>query len=129
MLLKESFGLADISNNIKNTIDTRFGIASGAKLFTAIDICKLIDSKVITFDTLLKDYLDIELPYFDKRVTIHHLLTHTSGTPDYFDENTISNFHELWEKTPMYLLREPKDFILMFKNSDMMFIIGMEYGL
>ncbi|MCR1949840.1 beta-lactamase family protein [Clostridium sp. DSM 100503] len=127
ILLKKAFGLADISNNIENTIDTRFGIASGAKLFTAIGICKLIDSKVITFDTLLKDCLDLELPYFDKGVTIHHLLTHTSGIPDYFDENTISNFDELWKKTPMYLLREPKDFIPMFKNSAMMFSPGEKF--
>ncbi|MPM14213.1 Penicillin-binding protein 4* [bioreactor metagenome] len=127
IVFKNAFGYADISNKIKNNIDTRFGIASGAKLFTAIGICKLIDSGIITFDALLKDCIDVEFPYFDERITIHHLLTHTSGIPDYFDENTMSDFSELWEKTPMYLLRKPKDFIPMFKNSAIMFNPGEKF--
>lgn len=34
---------------------------------------------------------------FDDRVTVHHLLTHTSGIPDYFDEDVMDDFEEIWE--------------------------------
>ncbi|WP_048600896.1 serine hydrolase domain-containing protein [Rubeoparvulum massiliense] len=127
VILKDAFGYADIRNSIKNNVHTRFGIASGAKLLTAIGICKLVDEGLIDFGTLLKDCLPIDFPNFDSQVTIHHLLTHSSGIPDYFDEETMDDFSELWIHNPMYLLREPKDFLPMFQQSKMMFAPGEKF--
>lgn len=50
---------------------------------------------------------------FDKGITIHHLLTHTSGMPEYYDEETCFDFSDIFKDTPMYLLKEPSDFIPM----------------
>lgn len=127
VILKKAYGFSDISNGIKNTINTRFGIASGAKILTGISICKLVDEGLISFDTLLKDCMDIDFPYFNDEVTIHQLLTHSSGIPDYFDEELIDDFSEVWKTRPMYLLREPKDFVPMIKNAPMKFKPGKRF--
>ncbi|MEH7883823.1 serine hydrolase [Bacillus sp. JJ1609] len=114
-----SFGYANRSDSLKNNAETRFGIASGCKLFTAIAICQLVEQGKFTFDTRLSDCLDLEFPSFSEEITIHHLLTHTSGIPDYFDEDVMDDFEELWINRPMYHIRSLKDFLPMFQNEQM----------
>lgn len=122
-----SFGYANRSDRLKNNADTRFGIASGCKLFTAIAICQLVEEGKITFDTKLRDCLDLEFPSFSEDITIHHLLTHTSGIPDYFDEEVMEDFEELWIKRPMYHIRSLKDFLPMFQNEKMKSTPGQSF--
>lgn len=59
--------------------------------------------------------------YFDSSISIHHLLTHSTGIPDYFDENTMTDYEELWNDVPMYRMEGPKDFIPMFAGQQMKF--------
>src|SRR5690625_4040081 len=77
-LTELNFGFANRSEQLKNNTTTRYGIASGCKLFTAIAVCQLVEKKKLSFDTKIKEYLDVELPQFHNEITIHHLLTHTS---------------------------------------------------
>ncbi|WP_217585492.1 serine hydrolase domain-containing protein [Lentibacillus saliphilus] len=126
-LLSESFGYANQSEKISNQSHTRFSIASGSKIFTAIAICKLVEEGLITFDTKLINCLDIEFPYFDEKITIHHLLTHTSGVPDYFDEDEMDDFEVLWESLPMYRVRCAKDFLPMFQYEKMQAEVGSPF--
>lgn len=126
-IYEEAFGYADISNKRENTIDTRYGIASGAKIFTAIAVCQLIDMGLLSFDSKLIDCLNIDFSNFDKNITIEQLLTHSSGIPDYFDEDTMTDFSDLWIDNPMYLLRKPDDFIPMLKKGKMMFSPGEKF--
>lgn len=114
-----SFGYANRADHVKNNLGTRYGIASGCKLFTAVAICQLVERGKLTFDTRLKDCLHIEFANFSDEITIHHLLTHTSGTPDYFDEDVMDDFEELWMTRPMYHIRCLKDFLPMFQNEQM----------
>ncbi|WHT49905.1 serine hydrolase [Sporosarcina thermotolerans] len=102
-----------------NQENTRFAIASGCKIFTSVAICLLVEAGKISFGTKLKDCLDIDFPYFDKDITIHHLLTHTSGVPDYFNEEIMDDFALLWKSLPMYHIRAPKDFLPMFQYEKM----------
>lgn len=111
MVLDLNFGYANRSEQRKNNSTTRFGIASGCKLFTAIAICQLVEEGKVSFDSKLSDCLDIDFQHFDKEVTVHHLLTHTSGIPDYFDEEVMTDFEELWIKNPMYQIKKLKDFL------------------
>lgn len=108
-----------------NNINTRFGIASGAKLLTSIAICKLVEQGKLKFDSLLKDYVDFD--NFDDNVTIKNLLTHTSGLQDYFDEEEVSDFSELWNNNPMYMMKDPKDFITLIKKNKTMFKPGEKF--
>src|SRR3954454_25171270 len=76
-------GYADRSNKIANTLETRFGIASGTKFLTALAIGKLIAGQKLTFSTKLQECITLAFPRYSPDITIKHLLTHTSGIPDY----------------------------------------------
>jgi len=94
-------------------------MASGSKTFTAVAVCQLVERGCFDFDTALRDCLDIEFPHFDPKVTVHHLLTHTSGIPDYFDEELMDDFEALWLERSCYSMRGPKDFLPMFQSEPM----------
>ncbi|MGK7378937.1 serine hydrolase [Planococcus sp. 1R117A] len=118
-------GWADRSNERPNALDTRFGIASGCKIFTAVVICQLVEEGKLAFEDRLSQLLPDFFPNFD--VTVHQLLTHTSGIPDYFDEETMENFEELWVKQPMYLMKSGADFVPLFKDEPMKFAPGEKF--
>ena len=118
----ESF--ANRSYEVKNTLETKFAIASGCKLFSAIAICQLVEKGKLTFQTKLSDVLPSAFPLFNKEITIHHLLTHTSGIPDYFDEDEMDDFEELWINRPMYSMRKAKDFLPLFQHLPMKGNVG-----
>lgn len=127
MIVSEAFGYAHRPEKIPNQPHTRFSIASGSKIFTSIAICRLVEEGKITFDTKITDCLDIDFPYFDDEITIHHLLTHTSGIPDYFDEDEMDDYEELWETRPMYGIRSVRDFLPMFQYEKMQAEIGSDF--
>nr|WP_203334609.1 serine hydrolase domain-containing protein [Planococcus beigongshangi] len=118
-IMSASFGYANRPGKILNQPHTRFSIASGSKIFTSVAICKLVEEGKITFQTKLTDCLDIDFPHFDEEITIHYLLTHTSGVPDYFDEDEMNDYEVLWESLPMYRIRSVKDFLPLFQNEEM----------
>ena len=127
ILTELSYGYANRSEQIENSTDTRFGIASGCKLFTSIAICQLVEAGKLSFESKLEDCLDVDFLNFAKGITIHHLLTHTSGIPDYFDEEIMDGFEELWVKNPMYLIRNLEDFLPLFQNQPMKFKVGERF--
>jgi len=118
-LMSAGFGFSNRSEQLKNNVHTRFGIASGCKLFTAIAIAQLVEEGKLTFDTRLSNCLEAKFEHISKEITIHHLLTHTSGIPDYFDEDVMDDFEELWIKRPMYHIRRLHDFLPMFQSEPM----------
>ena len=127
ILTEFSNGYANRSDQLKNNINSRFGIASGCKLFTSIAICQLVEEGKLTFKTKLEDCLNFSFPYFNKDITVHQLLTHTAGIPDYFDEDVMDDFEELWVKNPMYLIRKLEDFLPLFQNQPMKHKVGERF--
>jgi CubicO group peptidase (beta-lactamase class C family) len=121
-------GLANHAAGLHNTLDTRFGTASGTKAFTATAVCQLVAQGKLGLDTRLKDVLSADLPNFDPAVTIHHLLCHTAGTPDYFDEEVEDDYEALWKERPMYAFRRPADFLPLFQHGPMKFGPGQRFG-
>jgi CubicO group peptidase (beta-lactamase class C family) len=57
IILARSYGMANQAEQIPNTVHTRLGMASGAKTFTSVAICQLVERGRIAFDTRLKDCL------------------------------------------------------------------------
>ncbi|WP_226683035.1 serine hydrolase domain-containing protein [Sutcliffiella horikoshii] len=127
MIHTSAHGFSNRAESIPNTTNTRFGIASGCKLFTAIAICQLVESGSISFQSKLSSLLDQTFPLFHEEVTVHHLLTHSSGIPDYFDEEVMDDFEELWVKNPMYHMRELEDFLPLFQDQQMKFNPGEKF--
>jgi len=82
----KAYGLANRAYGVPNTVDTRFGIASGGKGFTALTVLSLIREGKLTLDTTARSLLGDDLPLIADDVTVEHLLTHTSGIGDYLDE-------------------------------------------
>ena len=127
VLADASYGYANRAEQLDNQAGTRYGIASGCKLFTAVAICQLVEEGKLSFDMSLQQCLDVEFPNFNERITIHHLLTHTSGVPDYFDEEAMDDFEELWIEQPMYHIRRLQDFLPLFQHRHMKFVPGERF--
>lgn len=79
IIYKKSFGDADAENFIKNTENSIFSIASVTKPLTAVGIMKLVDQGKLTLETPISTYFPNFIPDFSKKITIRHLLNHSSG--------------------------------------------------
>jgi CubicO group peptidase (beta-lactamase class C family) len=78
ILLSKGYGLADREQNISNTPQTVFRIGSMGKQFTAMGIMILQAQGKLDVQDLICNYLS-ECPEKWQAITIHHLLTHSSG--------------------------------------------------
>ena len=80
-----AYGLADREKKIPNKLDTRFRLGSMNKMFTAVSVLQLVQDGKIKLTNPLGKYLT-DYPNHDvtSKVTIHHLLTHSGGTGDFF---------------------------------------------
>ncbi|MTI80395.1 MAG: beta-lactamase family protein [Firmicutes bacterium] len=80
---KQSFGLAHRAWHCPNKPKTAFMVGSNTKQFTAMLVLQLVEKGLVDIHQTVDKYL----PYFRKdiggKITIHHLLTHTSGLPNY----------------------------------------------
>jgi CubicO group peptidase (beta-lactamase class C family) len=113
----KGYGLAHRAEEIPNRIDTRFGTASGTKTFTATAVCQLADAGKIDLDAPISQYIGDGLPKYDPGVTVHHLLSHTSGVADYLDDDlSDADYAALFARYPVYTLRGPADYLPMFPN-------------
>ncbi|MBW9108435.1 serine hydrolase domain-containing protein [Microbacterium ureisolvens] len=101
-------GLADRTAGAPNTPQTRFGLASGTKTFTALATLSLVGDGLLRRDTRAREILGDDLPLIADDVTVDHLLTHTSGIGDYLDEEIdamapLSVPVQQLDSTPAYL--------------------------
>ncbi|MBE0431245.1 MAG: beta-lactamase family protein [Dehalococcoidia bacterium] len=127
-VFSKAFGYRDVKNRLPNTTDTRFGIASGTKLFTALGVGVLIDRGLLSLDTTVKEIDEEYEGFIDERATILHLLTHTSGIYDYYDEEIEQDFDNPSLKIPWCELHTPSDYYPLFKGKAMKFAPGERYS-
>ncbi len=80
VLFERAYGLANVEMAAPNRVDTRFRIHSITKQFTAAAVVLLTRQGKLSVDSSIRTYLP-ELPNGWQRVTVLHLLTHTSGLP------------------------------------------------
>ena len=125
---ENAYGYADRSNKIPNTVDTRFGIASGTKFLTALGIGKMIDRGKLSLASRLCDCVNIDFPHISADVTIHHLLTHTSGVYDYYDEELVEDVDNFQLDIPCFELKGLKDYIPLFRDGEMKFNPGEKFS-
>jgi CubicO group peptidase (beta-lactamase class C family) len=82
VILSQGCGMANYELDVPNTPETIFRIASITKQFTALAIVQLQEQGLLNIRETISKYLP-NYPETGKNITIHHLLTHTSGIPNY----------------------------------------------
>lgn len=84
-IFKKAYGLNN--SQMPNGIDTKFDLASLTKMFTAVAIAQLVRREKLSYgDSLGKFLPDYPNKSAAEKVTLHHLLTHTSGLAEYSDK-------------------------------------------
>jgi|GEM_PF-116595 len=122
VLFKAAYGLASKRFNVPNKIDTKFNLGSMNKMFTATAIALLVERGKLSFDDPIGKYLDeswLKREALDK-ITIHHLLTHTSGLGNYFND-------EFWNASRM-LYRDLDDYKPLIRDDQPAFEPGTSWS-
>ncbi len=116
LIFAKGYGEADLENHVPSTPNTVYRIASVTKQFTAAAVLKLADSG----DLELQDYVREHVPIFDQgrsRITLHQLLTHTSGLLNY------SRFIGDRNRLPL----RPAEVVAIFEEEDLEFPPGKNW--
>lgn len=82
IVLARGYGVADVEHDVAITSRSSFRLASVTKQFTAAAILTLVEAGKLSLDDRLGDRL-ADVPAYARDVHVRHLLTHTSGMPDY----------------------------------------------
>lgn len=102
-VFSKAYGFADVETQKKLDENTKLKVGSITKTFTAIMIMQLIDEKKLALDTKLSRFYP-KIPNADK-ITIHHLLHHRTGIPDYLGDANIALYIYLENKKEDILKR------------------------
>lgn len=119
-------GYYDRANKLGINESTSFAIASGAKFFTALGIMRLVEEQQLSLEEKVFDIIKLPFKSYDPSVTVKHLLTHTSGLPDYYDEEEIEG--ELHLDIPWFKLMKPSDYIPVLPDKNMKFSPGEKFN-
>lgn len=114
LVFKKGYGMANMEYSIPNTTDTRFRLASLTKQFTAMLIMQLVEQSKLRLEGKITDYLADYPKTAGDKITLHHLLTHTSGIPNYSDLPDYRTF-ERNRHRPADLIKKFSDLPLKFE--------------
>jgi CubicO group peptidase (beta-lactamase class C family) len=108
-------GVAHRGHGVPVTATTRFGVASLSKPVTAITVLRLVERGLVGLHQPLIEILPPEqlISAITPEHTLYHLLSHTSGLPDYIDDNdeTDSSWIAAFDRVPLHRMRRPADLI------------------
>lgn len=117
VVYQRGFGHANKEWDVPNGSDTKFLLASITKTFTAALVMQLVEEGELSLLGTVSDYLPWYRPDTGNRITVHALLTHTSGLPDYFPNL------ERDKRFPA----DPREFVLKYCSEDLEFEPGSEF--
>ena len=121
-IFKRAYGLASKAYNFPMRIDTKLNLASTTKIFTAVAVFQLIEQgKLSLTDTVSKILPDYPNKKVADKITIHHLLSHSSGLGDYHGAKYICSKN---------VLRQARDYFPLFVDEPLSFEPGekMQYS-
>ena len=123
IIFEEAYGEADRVAKKPNTVDTKYGIGSVTKQFTAMLIMQMVAENKIQ----LTDTLDQYLPYLPEHkanhITIHQLLAHTSGLDHYNGLQSIGVSLKDFGNTN----HSPKALAEIIGRTDLLYLPGTTY--
>lgn len=107
-----AFGQANKDHHAPNTLRTLFNIGSIGKTVTAVAIMQLVQDGTLRLSDTLEKYYP-ECPFAEKKtITIHHLLTHTSGLGDYLEHEDyrakLASLHSITDVLPLVFDQKPE---------------------
>jgi len=116
VLFQRAYGFANRAFNARNTLDTKLNLGSMGKMFTAVALLQLVQQGKLALDDrvikLVPDYPDTEIA---RKISVHQLLTHTSGLGSFFNdkfaESSRAKYRTIAAHLPLFtgepLLFEP----------------------
>lgn len=118
ILFSKGYGLANREDNVPNMPHTVFRIGSMSKSFTAIAIMQLVEGGYLALHEPISKYLP-DLPNGD-RITPHHLLSNTSGIPDYI---IMPEYQDIAKRHVT-----PAELTTLFRDKPLQFEPGTDFG-
>ena len=119
IIYKKAFGMANLELNIPMQADNVFRIGSISKQFTAVAILQLMEQGKLGLQDDITKFIS-DYPTHGHKITIEHLLTHTSGIQSYTGMKDFENISRLDKK--------PEELIAFFKNQPMEFAPGTKWN-
>lgn len=121
VIFKKGYGMANMEWLIPNTPDTKFRLGSITKQFTAMLIMQLVEKGKLKLMGHVTDYLPDYSKATGDKITIHHLLTHTSGIPNY---TSFPGFFQTKSRDPY----KPDAFLKTFSEMPLDFEPGSKFS-
>ena len=121
LIFEKAYGLANREWRLANTPTTKFRLGSITKQFTATLILQLVEQGKLRLDGKVTDYLPDYPKTTGDKITIHHLLTHTSGIPNFTD---FPHFFDTQSRDPY----TPQAFIKKFADLPLDFEPGSAFS-
>jgi CubicO group peptidase (beta-lactamase class C family) len=118
IIYQKAFGMANLELNIPMKIDNVFRIGSITKQFTSVAILQLMEQGKLGLQDEITKFIP-DYPTHGHKITIEHLLTHTSGIQSY------TNMKDFEQR--MTLDQKPLEVIDHFKNQPMEFAPGTKW--
>ncbi len=120
VIYKKGFGLANMEWDIPNQPDTKHRLGSVTKQFTAMLIMKLVEAGKLELHVPISTYLPKYPKQAADKITIHHLLEHSSGIPNF------TSFREFYAKNSRNHF-SPEKFVKVFADSTLDFNPGEKF--
>ena len=119
-VFRKAYGLANREWNVSNTPDTKFRLGSITKQFTAAAILQLAEQGKLSIDDPVSKYYP-SAPAAWSKITIRHLLTHTSGIPTY---TALPGFFDRQARMPF----KPEELVRLTQDKPLDFEPGKGYA-
>lgn len=121
VILSKGYGMANYEWDIPNTPQTKFRLGSITKQFTSMCIMQLAEKGLLKTEDPLSKYIPEYPKEVADKITIHHLLTHTSGI---FNLTSDKEF----DKTMRVHMKSLNEVIALFKEKPLDFEPGTKYS-
>ena len=103
-ILERAYGIGNRNDDVPNQLDTKFNLGSMNKMFTAVAILQLVEQGMISVDDKVIEHIPgYPNQEVAKNVTIHQLLTHTSGMGNFFTQEYRETSNDQFKAIDDYL--------------------------
>ena len=89
IVYRRGYGSRDVERSLPATPDTLYGIGSCTKSFICLAVMQLVQDGELRVADPIRDYLPLRIGFGDSPITVHHLMSHSSGIPSLGTANIL----------------------------------------